>query len=166
MRQYIAIILLIFLIIVIYLITAGSISQYEKTREKFVALSGIESPLTTYDGYGTFNFLFNFDDLPYYDPTFENLEYELKDYDPKGQEKPCGSINDGQPVNVDYDHDSFIEYDNHKVRRELVPSNYTKYNYAAPADFGRMHFIVKKDRPQASAYAPEPYNYYFKKISL
>jgi hypothetical protein len=132
--------------------------------ENFTAISGMEGPLTTYDDYGTFNFLFHTDDLPYYDPTYFNLLCSYRDYVPDNGRK-CGSLTGKQNVDEDFNSDSFIDFEGWKVRRELIPSNYSNKNYA-DADFDRnqLHLAIKKDRPQASAYPPQPHNVYFNKI--
>src|SRR5687767_7679485 len=51
----------------------------KNNKETFTALVDL-NPLTTYDDYGTFNFLFHTDDFPYYDPTYENLGCSVRTY--------------------------------------------------------------------------------------
>jgi hypothetical protein len=169
MTQYIALILLVVLVIIIYLIATSNkySSLTDQTTESFTALRGIESPLTTYDDYGTFNFILQTDDLPYYDPTYDDMGCAYKDYvKVKGQGEKCGNIMDLSARDENFNHDSFIDFGGRKVRRELVPANYNKEWQYADADFDRnqLHLAIKKDRPQASAVPPQPHNVYFNKI--
>jgi hypothetical protein len=159
-----AIISLIILIIIIYLLVSKSNTSTKSDIEKFTGLNGIESPLTTYDDYGTFNFILQIDDLPYYDPEYYNLLWKYKDFKPSLAGKlKCGSRNGFPPKAFDFDKDSFIDFEGIKVRRTLVPENYSKDNQYAPADFGKSqtNLLVKLDRPRASAQPPQPYNIYF-----
>ena len=136
--------------------------RIEKEIEKFTALRGISSPLTTYDDYGTFNFLLSTNDLPYYDPTYEDLQMTAKDYNPKGQKRTC-KLN-AQRVTEDFCKDSFIDFEGFKVRRELVPENYSKHAYMdANFDKNQLHLVIKKDRPRLSSNPPQPVNIYFNK---
>jgi hypothetical protein len=138
-------------IILICAILVGIIIVYryystDKT-EKFTALSGF-NPLTSYDDYGNFNFIFHEDDLPYYDVGFKRI------------------MCTGNAPYTDFDKDSFIDYQGFKVRRELVPSNYTDDDQLSNADFDKnpIGFFVKKDRPRDSSEPPQPHNYYFSNI--
>jgi hypothetical protein len=167
MKRNIAIIILIILFIIIYFVVLRSMNKINKETEHFTAISGMEQPLTTYDDYGTFNFLLQIDDFPYYDDTYEDMGCEFSNYNPIGQAKKCGSRNGWQSRDENFNKDSFIKYDGcHKVRRELVPSNYEKNNIYADADFDRnqLHLLIKKDRTRASEHPPQPYNIYFNKI--
>lgn len=142
-------------------------SKLKKQTENFTSLIGL-NPLTTYDDYGTFNFILHTNDLPYYDKGFAGMfcptAYRAKaltrfsgksDYVPKIR-KP--NIN----ANIDFDADSFIGYEGFKVRRDLVPSNYTIGNDYGNADLSQRDFSILIDRPMASINPPEPRNYYFK----
>src|SRR5205823_3078234 len=70
MNIYIVITIIIF-IIIFYLITT--------TKENFTSLVDL-NPLTTYDDYGTFNFILQTDDLPYWNPTYEDMSDNFKTY--------------------------------------------------------------------------------------
>ncbi len=172
-------ILLIFIIIITGLIIYRYNSDKKSQMEQFTALSGFE-PLTSYDDYGTFNFILHINDLPYYDAKgFGSIFCGKPDYVPT-KTKLRGSVNPTAPnsdlkVDFDFDSDSFINYQGFKVRRELIPSNYAtrtdKYDRSgrsgrseySVADFGsdRAHWLIKKNRPRASSQPPEPLNYYF-----
>ena len=157
---------LIFIILIIVFILY--LEYYNKNiTENFVALSGIESSLTTYDSYGTFNFLFNTNDLPYYDPTYDNLGCDFREPAPKSKTS-CGSVLMTAGSVEDFSRDTFIEYEGQKVRRNLVPANYSEEQSFADAKFDRnqLHLAIKKDRPRASAQPPQPHNIYFNKNYL
>ena len=160
-----AILFLLIIILVVWILIKYNNTSIKESIENFTAISGIEQPLTTYDDYGTFNFLLQTDDLPYYDPTYENLGDDYRDYDPDGQKKTCGLSTSKLSKNENFNKDSFIDYHGLKVRRELVPSNYNKNNMYADADFDRnqLHLCVRKNRPRESAYPPQPHNIYFNK---
>uniref|UniRef100_A0A6C0LT06 Uncharacterized protein n=1 Tax=viral metagenome TaxID=1070528 RepID=A0A6C0LT06_9ZZZZ len=169
MRETITFALLIIIIFMIIIIYKCYNNKIHSNVEKFTALSGIEVPLTTYDDYGTFNFLFNLDDFPKFDHTYDQMAGWFTNWDPHKfaeQPKKCGSRNNLQSKDEIFK-DSFIKFDgDHKLRRELVPANYINNNNFADADFDRnqLHLAVKKDRPRASAHSPQPYNIYFNKI--
>lgn len=143
----------IIIIIAIGLIICNSNLKLKKQAEKFTALVGL-NPLTTYDDYGTFNFLLHTDDLPYYDKGFAGMFCGKPDYVPEIR-KP--DIN----TNIDFDTDSFISYEGFKVRRELVPSNYVDGSKYGNIDLNENDRIIIKNRPKASILPPAPHNYYF-----
>lgn len=155
-----------FIVLVICIIAVLFYVKYHNmsVKEKFVALTGIESQLTTYDSYGTFNFLFNTNDLPYYDPTYDNLGCEFREKAPVSL-TTCGTGHGTTLPYDDFNTDSFIEYEAQKVRRNMVPYNYWIEQSFADAKFDRnqLHLAIKKDRPRASAVPPKPQNYYFNK---
>jgi len=176
--------LLIFVFLIIYFIIKRYNRSIDQSVEKFTALSGIQQPLTTYDDYGTFNFLLHINDLPYYDSTYEDMSDDYRDYDKNGQSKQPEVLYERSrskmSKNENFNKDSFINFRGVKVRRELIPANYSppdfmgiigknfnngKHNNYADADFDRnqLHLAIKKDRPKESAYPPQPYNIYFNK---
>lgn len=61
----------------------------------------------------------------------------------------------------DFDKDSFINFRGTKVRRNLVPSNYTEHNDHANFHDSSMHFLVNQDKPRELITAPVAYNFYF-----
>lgn len=173
------------IIILIYIYVSVHNKYFANKRENFVALSGIEGPLTTYDGYGTFNFIFNLNDLPYYDPVYWDASCLYPDIDPMFQPKneKCGSINFNKKGQIiwDSEREGPVEIQNSSIkaedditnineevyiltrptRRQVVPSNYTSYTDLLNADHLEEQLLVKKDRPQASRQPPQPSNYYF-----
>lgn len=158
-------VILLIVLAVTWLVIKYNNQSVTKSIEDFTALSGIQLPLVTYDDYGTFNFLLQIDDFPYYDPTYENMGDDYRDYEPE-KPKPCGVSTSKLSKDEDFNKDSFINYRNLKVRRELIPSNYYKDNTHADADFDRnqLHLAIRKDRPRESAYPPQPHNIYFNKV--
>lgn len=126
-----------------------------KQLEKFTSLTEIQMPLATYDDYGTFNFLLQTNDFPYYDPTYQNLTNNFTNIDSKTDINPlnkCETKNESE----------FINYDGkNKLRRKLKPSNYTDYNFVSDADFKNVHLLVKKDRPKQSFQPPQPHNVFY-----
>lgn len=165
MNRYVIVTLIIVIAIMIYFVNKLFFSR----NENFTALGPIGQPLVTYDDYGTFNFIFHTDDLPYYDHEYDDLEYNYKDFDTvdlNTNSKKCGSFNCILTKNENFNKDSFIDYQGNKVRRELVPMNYFMNDQYADADFERnqLHLAIKKDRPRQSAQPPQPYNVYFNKI--
>jgi hypothetical protein len=147
--------------------------------EQFTANVGL-NPLTSYDDYGTFNFIFHTDDLPYYDKGFASLFCGKPDYVPGKPLQPHWD------VDFHWDRDSFIDYEGFKVRRELIPANYSNGElkgtlttgqsqargargipmdgtHFADADFtsGEAYIAIRKDRPRASAEPPVQSNWYF-----
>lgn len=156
MNKIYIIIILCGIILVIGLLISRSNLNINKQIENFTALSGF-NPLTNYDDYGTFNFIFHTDDMPYYDPGFADIFCGTPDYVPGPMLKPKFDFNLG------FDKDSFIDYQGFKVRRDLVPSDYTKWMDLGNAEFNpeQPNVIVRKDRPRASAEPPQPSNYYF-----
>lgn len=177
--------LLIFLIaigVLLYIVIKWYNRSIDQSIENFTAISGIEQPLTTYDDYGTFNFLLQIDDFPYYDPTYVNMGDDYRDYKPNVKNnRISGPSTSKLSKNENFNKDSFINFRGVKVRRELIPANYSipesihgwgnnfsghsKHNNYADADFDRnqIHLAIKKDRPRESAYPPQPYNIYFNK---
>ena len=153
----------IYMIIMLFFIMIGIISlvymsnaNLTKQIENFTTLSGF-NPLTNYDDYGTFNFIFHENDLPYFDPGFASIFCGEPDYVPGPPRKPKFTFDLG------FDQDSFIDYQGFKVRRELVPSDYTKGMEYGNANFNpaQPDVMVRKDRPRASAEPPQAHNYYF-----
>lgn len=154
------------LLLILVIIAIVYIRYHNNTiSENFVALSGISSPLTTYDSYGTFNFLFNTNDLPFYDQTYDDMGCNFKEPAPISK-TACGTSHGSNlPIINDFNRDTFIEYDGQKIRRDLIPANYSIDQSYADAKFDRnqLHLVVKKDRPRASAQPPQPHNIYFNK---
>lgn len=166
MISYLPLLLLIILII--------SLSYFvSSSNENFTKLTGF-NPLVSYDDYGTFNGIMHTNDivsfkrpnlsmregsvLPYYDPTYNNMTCIINDY----QESDDYLNNIEARENINFD--SFISNDGlHKVRRNLVPKNYTEHTHHANAEFdlNQRHLAIKKDRPQASQQPPQPHNIYF-----
>ena len=168
-----AIILVIF-IIVILLILCKYNNDTQSQIEKFTAFSGL-NPLTSYDDYGTFNFILQTDDLPFYDKGYMSIFCGEPDYVPPSHPKLRGSVNptashSDLKVDFDFDSDSFISYQGFKVRRDLIPSNYNSASSGAEyarADFGsgpdpdNSVWLINKMRPRESSVPPEPRNFYF-----
>jgi hypothetical protein len=175
---YNIIIILIILIVIVLLVNYSNFCIATQV-EQFTALSGF-NPLTSYDDYGTFNFILHTDDMPYYDKGFATLFCGKPDYVPGEPLQPHWD------VDFHWDRDSFIDYEGYKVRRELIPSNYYKGELSgtlapsqaqarsargipmngdnlADADFdsGEEYIAIRKDRPKASAQPPVQFNYYF-----
>ena len=60
-----------------------------------------------------------------------------------------------------FDKDSFINFEGQKVRREMVPENYSEnLSYANPNET-RKEFLVDRTRPRASSSPPVASNFYF-----
>lgn len=163
------VILLIIIIAIIFSICKYN-SEQKIQIEKFTAFSGL-NPLTSYDDYGTFNFILHTDDMPYYDKGYGSIFCGKPDYVPPCKPKLRGSVNptadhSDLKVNFDFDSDSFISYQGFKVRRNLIPSNYNDSDYAK-ADFGstpdpdNSTWIINKLRPKESSDPPKPRNWYF-----
>jgi hypothetical protein len=164
-----AIILLILFVVVLWLCTRST----KDMMENFTMLKSIAGlfggSMVTYDDYGTFDFMLHTDDLPFYDPTYNDLSCAYRDFntvDKSTNAKKCGSANCILTRNENFNKDSFLDYGGVKVRRELVPRNYTENTFYADADFERnqLHLAIKKDRPQQSAAPPQPHNIYFNQI--
>ena len=65
--KVIRVIFIIFILVVMYYFFVGYYNGTINRRiEKFTSLNGL-NPLTTYDDYGTFNFILQTDDFPYYE---------------------------------------------------------------------------------------------------
>jgi len=141
-------IILIIVIIIITIFVHDTIKETEHQIEAFTVANNMQGPLLNYDDYGTFNFLFHTDDLPYYDPTYEWMGCDFTNWD--------GA-----------DPNEYIKYDgDHKLRRRLIGSNYVDLRESANAKFDtdEDHILIKKNRVQASAYPPQPHNFYFGKV--
>ena len=167
-------IILVLLIVVICLILSKYNTDKKSQIEQFTAFSGL-NPLTSYDDYGTFNFLLHTDDEPYYDKGYASIFCGKPDYVPPLHPKLKGSVNptasdSDLKVNFDFDSDSFISYQGFKVRRDLIPSNYNSADSGAmqaKADFGSgpdpddSTWLINKMRPKESSKPPKPMNWYF-----
>lgn len=117
MNQCLAIILLIIIVIVVYFLVKTN--QKSIRTDFFTLLRSIEKPLTSYDDYGTFNFIHHTNDLPYYDPIYDDMFYLTKtNYKPETKLPLSDSI---------ISSDSFINVRGDLVRRKLIPFNYTDY---------------------------------------
>ena len=165
MNQSTAIILLILTFVVIYYLIQFNSKSKTEDVEKFVALSGIQDPLTTYDDYGIFNGIYQMNDFPYYDHTYEDLFYRLKEKKPTYMKDP-GSILLPRNNIEDFDTDHYIFFDGKRVRRELVPYNYTDNPHFADADFDQRtqnYILVNPARERRSSVPPWPSNVYFAK---
>ncbi|XWV25019.1 putative ORFan [Tupanvirus deep ocean] len=145
MQQCHAIMLLIIIIFIIYWLTYSSSTTIKNNPEFFTILKDIQSPLTSYDDYATFNFIHHTNDLPYYDPTYNNMVNLTKT-----NTKYPNAIPKWNGEN--FSKDSFIRVCGNKVRRELVPSNYSDQAYAN-ADF--TNSTINEN------IAPQAVNFYF-----
>jgi len=134
----------------------------KKNKENFTALVGL-NPLTTYDDYGTFNFLFHTDDFPYYDPTYENLGCNVRTYPNTAQYREKNFKQSGQFDQIIVPENTFINFEGDKVRRELVPENYSQNMDYGSAKFKTNQMYINKKNPRWSMYAPEPFNTYIGK---
>lgn len=165
-KIYIMILLIIVFTVLYLLVKNQNIEQY---REDFTAIVGTSNPLVTYDDYGTFNFIHHFDDLPYYDPTY-NI---MSDYTKNRLDSTQKNI-DKKLESEDFDSDSFFELCGYKIRKELIPSNYAETKNAHFTKYATHvnlpeHPKFKKviDTQLATSHtvddrsAPQPYNYYF-----
>jgi hypothetical protein len=160
MRQTTAIVVLLLSLLIGYFVISGN-------NESFTAISGTQKQMVTYDDYGTFNFLHHFNDMgENYDPTYHNISCHTKIKDTLNTNKQIPKINYPYPVDEDFLTDGFIEYDGQKVRRSLIPGNYTDHSEFADADFDRnqLHLAVRINRSKNSDIAPWPHNVYFNKI--
>lgn len=156
---------LILILIIIFGLVALSIykfsSAYSTESEAFTSLVGL-NPLTTYDNYGTFGDILQFDDLPYYDKGFKSMICGKPDYDPSSPESKRRLGGQWEPPAVD-SLDNFIPHQGFKVRRELIPSNYIDTDKYSIADFDKVRevWMIKKDRPKASSKPFQAENYHF-----
>lgn len=127
--------------------------------EKFTSLNGL-NPLTTYDDYGTFNFILQTDDFPYYDSTYEELgccyKTGIKNKTPKGP--LCKS------QIRDYDKDVFFNFEEDKVRKFLPGANYSDHRDLGSAIFGDSQLFVNLFNPKLSSQPPEPFNWEFPEL--
>jgi hypothetical protein len=133
------VIILISFILIIYLVVKTSSTNQ---KEEFTILKPIRGPMVSYDDYATFNYIHHTNDLPYYDPTYDNMVNAIN-YEPiksKAKKPRLGKEN--------FNKDSFIVIRGNKVRRELVPSNY--------ADDNHYRFGINDNIPMA----PQGYNIY------
>jgi len=131
-------------------------------KEKFTALVDL-NPLTTYDDYGTFNFLFHTDDFPYYDPTYENLGCSVRTYPDTPAYIAENAKDAGKFRQSVVPRGTFIDFQGDKVRRELVPENYSKNMDYGNAKFVTNQMYINKKNPRQSMYAPVPVNEYIGK---
>ncbi|XWV26273.1 putative orfan [Tupanvirus soda lake] len=145
MQQCHAIILLVIIIFAIYWLTQSSSTIIKNNPEFFTILKGIQNPLTSYDDYGTFDFIHHTNDLPYYDPTYNNMINLTKTYTKYPNKMPKWS-------GENFSKDGFIRVCGSKVRKELVPSNYSDQSYAG------AHFTNNINDEKI---APQAYNFYF-----
>lgn len=134
----------------------------KNNKEKFTALVDL-NPLTTYDDYGTFNFLFHMDDFPYYNPTYENLGCSVRTYPNTPKYVAENAKEPGQFRQSIVPRDTFINFEGDKVRRELVPENYSKNMDYGNAKFVTNQMYINKKNPRLSMYAPVPSNEYIGK---
>lgn len=118
MNQGLAIVLLLIIVIIFYFIIKSN--QKINQMDFFTLLRSIEKPLTTYDDYGTFNFIHHINDLPYYDSTYDDMIYLTKTTC-----KP--KLTDASDPNSLIPTDSFVNVRGNLVRRKLIPFNYTAY---------------------------------------
>ena len=163
-NHLIMVIIIIAVLIVYYFIERNN----KKIMEKFTTLIGIEDPRTTFDDYGTFNGIYHFDDLPYYDPTYENMlqKYEDECNSIKYWKDP-GSIHLIRENNDDYSKDSFVcDAAKWKIRRSLIPANYSNHPEYADAEFDQRtnnYILINTTREKRSSVPPWPNNVYFEK---
>lgn len=150
--MYTRIAVIVILIIVFLLIT--------KSKEPFTALGPIQGTLTSYDDYGTFNFIHHFNDFPWYDSTYSDMGCSMKN-DSIGLSWKCCDNNKIQ-CNKDGLR-SYIKYDGDTLRRKMIPSNYSDHPEYADADFTKnmLHILVRPDRPKTASSPPQPYNIYY-----
>lgn len=147
--MYKIVIIIIVIILIVYLYTVYTDRRIKRDVEKFTALSGLHSPLATYDDYGTFNLIFHHNDLPYYDPKYHHMCRAYENYYP-----------DTDPV-------EFIKYDgNNKLRRKLIGANYTDYIDFRfhPTDPVNAEPLWDPLRPEGPTSPPKPANWYFEKL--
>ena len=149
--------LIIFIVIFILLFVV-----FKNNKEKFTALVGL-NPLTTYDDYGTFNFLFHMDDFPYYNPTYENLGCSVRTYPNNPEYVAKNAKTPGKFRQSVIPRGTFIDFEGDKVRRELVPENYSKNMDYGHAQFVTNQMYINKKNPRLSMYAPVPVNEYIEK---
>lgn len=160
--KFAILIAVIILMTLLYLIIFWHNQQIKKEIDNFTILTNIEGPLTTYDDYGTFNFILQTDDLPYYDPTYHEMTNKLDQCDKTCEHnkifcKKCQQTRDIIPTNR-----FFCTEDNEPIRKELVPANYTDGMHYASNTFNQKNYLlIKKDRPKTSSKPPQPFNYYF-----
>ena len=130
---------------------------FKDNTEKFTTLVGL-NPMTTYDDYGTFNFLFHTDDLPYYNPKYENLGCSVRTYPNTPEYIAENAKTPGKFRQSVIPRGSFIDFQGDKVRRELVPENYSRDLDYSDANFKTNHMYINKKNPRLSMYAPVPMN--------
>jgi len=156
MKPIRVIFILLFIVIGYYFFVRYYNGTINQKVERFTSLNGL-NPLTTYDDYGTFNFILQTDDLPYYDPTYEKMGCCYKTF--HKQPAPKGPL--CQSLIRDYDKDSFIDFDQDKVRRELVGANYSDHLDYGSSIFGDSHMFINLFNPKLSSLPPEPFNFEF-----
>ena len=133
--KLITVILIIIAILIIYWIGRNVSKTQETEIEKFTALSGISNPLTSHDDYGTFNFIMQFDDLPYGTGYYEWLPIIKKLNE--------NTINENNIVE---------SLNGERVQKSIIPSNYSNIQ----ANFNGEPLQFKPNN-----YAPHEANYYF-----
>lgn len=149
-----ALLILAIIIVIYYCYTNYYDTSIKNDIEQFTTLNGL-NPLTTYDDYGTFNFLLHTNDLPYYDPTYAKMGCCFKTYDGSTVKKPCFSRKEV------YDEDSFINYNDDNLRREVLGSNYADDLDIGSSMFGNSRMFINLSNPKISSQPPSSSNWKF-----
>lgn len=165
-KIYILILLIIIFIVLYFLIKTQTILNY---KEEFTTIVGTSDPLVTYDDYGTFNFIHHFNDLPYYDPTY-NI---ISDYT-KNRMNQHNKKKEIKLKSEHFDDDSFFELCGCKIRKKLIPSNYAEtknshfIKYVSHDNLPEQYVLEKNNtasnitlQTTYNRNIPQPYNYYF-----
>ena len=177
--------LIIFIVVIILLTKKFGL------KERFTMLAGLNQ-LTSFDDAATFQNEFALDNLPYWDNFNYRKAYELKDIiyvdndhgfktDKDGyildakdfskvyaaEKTNCGNEDFIHAYRERWDDDAFFNYRQRKVRRELVPGNYSNYNpNYCPARFDQnmLTFVENPNRTRFNTnFAFQGSNIYYDK---
>ena len=147
------IIILIIVILFFYFYGKYYNRKIKSEIERFTTLNGL-NPLTSYDDYGTFNFILQTDDLPYYNPKYEKMGCCFRTTR-NGKKVPCKN------VMIDYDEDKFFNFEGDSIRKELIGTNYSDHREYGSSMFGNSQMLINLTNPKISSLPPEPFNWEF-----
>lgn len=155
---WIILIILIIAIICFLIFQKPPLNQSE-VQPFMVSTNATDGPLINFDGFDTAEFKFNLDSLPDYDPTYMSLGDSYTNW--TDSTPTCTYKRDP----LDFDKDCFFKFEGRrKVRKYLVPSNYTDDSNYAIANFEDAPDVqvTNPNWTKYSTIAPEGSNTYFK----
>lgn len=156
----------LFVVVIVLIVIAVIFSKKEikaDKKEDFMVVTDAYSGALVSDlGFDTYDYKFNLDSLPRYDPTYNSMGDSFSDWT-CNTPKCKRPVNDFTTKSLGFDHDCFIKWQNRKIRRDLVPANYTKDDKYVIADFENANDVAVTNPAwtKYSTVAPQGSNYYF-----